>query len=327
MELLNQFYSNDKVKQTLVNFITDGRLPHALLLEGESGCGKTHFARLIACSALCSGSAENKPCGLCRNCHLILHDSHPDVLLLSPDSPEKPYSVSALRELILSCYVLPNDGDKKVYILRNIHEMSEQAQNTLLKIIEEPPAHVIFILTCQNRSRILPTILSRVVTLNLAPCPIPLCAQALKERLPETEEETCEQMALQCGGNIGRALTILQDERLSAIHQDAGEAAQLICSGQEFQLLCLFNRYQRKKDDFLLLLEELRQLFVQVLRQKNGLSDKKLLPEKLLHRINSLQTMRIIDIIDMVAGEVTQNVSVSLAGTHLSAAIQQQLQH
>lgn len=323
MEILNQFYSNEKAKQTLVNFITDGRLPHALLLEGEVGCGKTHFARLTACAALCG--SEQKPCGTCRSCRLILQDTHPDVKVVSPDTADKPYAVSALRELILSCYVLPNDGEKKVYILRNIHEMSEQAQNTLLKIIEEPPAHVIFILTCQSRARILPTILSRVVTLTISPCSEELCAKALMERIPSAEEEQCFNLARQCGGNIGRALTILQDERLSGIHSDAQEAAQLICGGSEFDLLCLLNRYNRKKDDFLLLLEELRQIFVQVIRQKNGAADKNFLPDKLLHRISALQTMRIIDIIDMVSGETAQNVAVSLTGAHLSSAVQQLL--
>ena len=323
MEILKQFYSNEKAKQTLVNFITDGRLPHALLLEGEAGCGKTHFARLAACAMLCQ--SEQKPCGQCRNCRLILQDTHPDVLVVSPDAPEKPYAVSALRDLIVSCYVLPNDGDKKIYILRNIHEMSEQAQNTLLKIIEEPPAHVLFILTCQSRARILPTILSRVVTLTLSPCSEELCAKALQERNPETDEETCLRMAKQCGGNIGRALTIMQDERLSSIHSDAQEAAQLICGSSEFDLLCLLNRYNRKKADFLLLLEELRQIFVQVVRQKHGAADKKFLPDKLLHRISALQTMRILDIIDTVSGEALQNVAVSLAAAHLCSAVQQQL--
>lgn len=323
MEILNQFYSNEKAKQTLVNFITDGRLPHALLLEGEAGCGKTHFARLTACAALCR--SEQKPCGSCRSCRLILQNTHPDVRVISPDAAEKPYGVNALRELILSCYVLPNDGEKKVYILRNIHEMSEQAQNTLLKIIEEPPAHVIFILTCRSRARILPTILSRVVTLSLSPCTEELCAKALMERIPSADEEQCLLMARQCGGNIGRALTILQDERLSAIHSDAQETAQLICSGSEFDLLCLLSRYNRKKDDFLLLLEELRQIFVQIIRQKNGAADKNFLPDSFLHRISALQTMRIIDIIDMVSAETTQNVAVSLTGAHLSSAVRQLL--
>lgn len=321
MEILNQFYSNEKAKQTLVNFITDGRLPHALLLEGESGCGKTHFARIAACAALCQN--QPKACGHCRNCRLILQDSHPDVQLISHDAPEKPYSVAALRELILSCYVLPNDGDKKIYILRNIHEMSEQAQNTLLKIIEEPPAHVIFILTCQSRSRILPTILSRVVTLPLSPCPEELCAKALQERNPDASEEDRLKMARQTGGNIGRALIIMQDEKLSRIYQNAQDAAQLICNGNEFELLCLLNRYNRQKDDFLRFLGELRSIFVQIMRQKHGAADKNFLPESSLHRISALQTMRILDIIDIVSGETVQNVAVSLSGAHLCSAVQQ----
>ncbi len=321
MELLHQFYSNEKAKQTLVNFTTDGRLPHALLLEGEAGLGKTHFARLIACAAFCKGA--EKFCGTCRSCRLIMEDSHPDVRVISPDTPEKPYSVSALRELILSCYVLPNDGEKKIYILRNIHEMSEQAQNTLLKIIEEPPAHVIFVLTCQSRARILPTILSRVIALTLSPVSEKLCTKALMERSPNADEENCLQLARQCGGNIGRALIILQDERLSAICSSSKEAAKLICSGDEFDLLCLLNGYNRKKEDFLIFLSELRQIFVEVIRQKNGAPDKNFLPENMLHRISALQTMKIIDIIDKVSGEAIQNVGVSLAAAHLCSAVQQ----
>lgn len=324
MELLNQFYSNEKSKQTLVNFITDGRLPHTVLLEGEEGCGKTHFARLIACSVLCK--SQEKLCGECRNCRLIMQDKHPDVLVLSPNSPEKPYAVAALRELILSCYVLPNDGDKKIYILRNINEMSEQAQNTLLKIIEEPPKHTIFILTCTSRAAVLPTILSRAVSLKLSSCSSELCAKALIERNPSADEEFCIELAKQCNGNVGKALSIMQDEKLSAIYNDAKEAAKLICGGSEFELLCLFNSYNRKKDDFSELLSELREIFVQIIRQKNGAEDKNFISENLLHRISSLQTMRIIDIIDEASSQTASNVSVALAGASLCAAIQKVLQ-
>lgn len=319
MGILDQFYSNDKSKQTLVNFITDGRLPHAVLFEGEDGCGKTHFARLMAASALCRGLS--RPCGQCRSCRLILSDTHPDVRVLSPDAPEKPYSVSALRELILSCYVLPNDGDKKVYILRNIDEMNEQAQNTLLKIIEEPPEHVMFILTCRSRARILPTILSRVIVLNLEPCPADVCARAVQARQPEAAYEDCLAIARQTGGNIGRALQILQDERLSAVYQSAQEAVRLICTGTEFQLLCLTNSYNRKKDDFLLFLGELRLVFLQLIREKNGAAAENFLPDPLRNRISTLQAMQIIDIIDTVSGEAAQNVSVALVGAHFCGAV------
>ena len=80
--LLDQFYQNDKPKQTLVNFITDGRLPHTVLLEGEDGCGKTTFARMMAAAVLCQQpDVSQRPCGECRNCRLILEDNHPDVVI------------------------------------------------------------------------------------------------------------------------------------------------------------------------------------------------------------------------------------------------------
>lgn len=323
MHPFEQFYSNDKAKQTLVNFITDGRLPHAILLEGEDGCGKTHFARLIAASVLCTD--REKPCGSCRSCRLVLSDTHPDVSVHSPQDEDKPYSVASLREMILSCYVLPNDGDRKVYLLRNIHDMSEQAQNTLLKIIEEPPDHVLFLLTCHSRAQILPTILSRVLTISLAPCPVEVCAKALQEHSPDTDWEQCERIARRTDGNIGKGLELLKDEHLSAIYQAAQTGAQLLCSGTEYDFLRLIQSYNRKRDDFLLFLKELRQTFVLSIKEKNNPPKEKNLPDSLLNRISTLQAMKIIDIIDVVLGEVTQNVGVALSGAHLCGAVKQVL--
>ncbi len=323
MHALEQFYSNEKAKQTLVNFITDGRLPHALLLEGEDGCGKTHFARLIAACVLCTD--RDKPCGSCRSCRLVLSDTHPDVILHSPDDEDKPYSVASLRELILSCYVLPNDGERKVYLLRNIHEMSEQAQNTLLKIIEEPPDHVLFVLTCHSRAQILPTILSRVLTISLAPCPVDVCAQVLQELSPDTDWEECQRIARRTDGNVGKGLRLLKDEHLCAIYQAAQTGAQLLCGAAEYDFLCLVQSYNRKRDDFLLFLAELRHTFVLSIKEKNDPTKEKNLPDSLLNRISTLQAMKIIDIIDMVSAEVTQNVGVALSGAHLCGAVKQVL--
>lgn len=323
---LTQFYSNKKAKQTLVNFITDGRLPHAILLDGPQGCGKTLFARLIACAALCSREKEARPCGQCRACRLILTDAHPDVALFSPDDPGKPYAVSALREMILSCYVLPNDGDKKVYILRDIHQMSEQAQNTLLKIIEEPPPHVMFLLTCQNRAQVLPTILSRVVPIMITTCTVQECAQALQSRLPQLGPQECFQAARLADGNIGRALQILQDETLSKVYHTAQKAAQLICFGDEFELLCLLRPVTKKKEDFLALLTSLEELFVEVVKQKNSSGSEIFLPDAIMNRITTLQAAQIIDIIRKVQSELVQNVGTSLACAQLCGQCKQALQ-
>ena len=83
--LLDQFYQNDKPKHTLVNFITDGRLPHTVLLEGEDGCGKTTFARMMAAAVLCQQpDVAQRPCGECRNFRLILVANQPAVDIVQP---------------------------------------------------------------------------------------------------------------------------------------------------------------------------------------------------------------------------------------------------
>lgn len=323
MSLFQEFYSNDIPKQTLVRWITDGRLPHTLLFEGESGLGKTHLARLAACGLLCSG--ESKPCGHCRSCNLILRDQHPDVRILSPKDEDKPYTVAALRQLVLDCYVRPNDGFAKVYILRDLDEMSEQGQNTLLKIVEEPPETVYFFLTCRSRSHVLPTILSRATILRLEPCSSELCLAAVKQRLPQVSEEEALRCVRLCGGNLGRCLQILSDPQLSQLSQKAQEAALLICSGSEFELLSLLRTFDRKREDFLLFLEELRQLFHGVLLQKVGAATQELLPEQQIRRISPLQSRQILAIIETVTAQVNQNVSVSLAGAQLCASLFQLL--
>ena len=168
--LLEQFYSNDKAKKTLVNFLTDGRFPHTILLEGEDGCGKLTFAHMTAAALLCEQPLEQRPCGRCRNCKRVLSDTHPDVSVIGDEDKLKGFHIDRVRQLRADAYIRPNEGGYKVYILRNIHNMTEQAQNALLKIIEEPPAQVVFLLTCNNRARVLPTILSRAAVLPLSVC-------------------------------------------------------------------------------------------------------------------------------------------------------------
>ena len=110
--LLDQFYQNDKPKQTLVNFITDGRLPHTVLLEGEDGCGKTTFARMMAAAVLCrQPDVAQRPCGECRNCRLILEDNHPDVVIEQSENKANAFHVDQIRELRAGAYIRPNDGD------------------------------------------------------------------------------------------------------------------------------------------------------------------------------------------------------------------------
>ena len=112
--LLDQFFQNDKPKQTLVNFITDGRLPHTVLLEGEDGCGKTTFARMMAAAVLCEREdVRERPCGECRSCRLIMEDNHPDVRIVQSENKPNSFHIDKIREIRAEVHIRPNDGDYK----------------------------------------------------------------------------------------------------------------------------------------------------------------------------------------------------------------------
>ena len=163
--LLEQFYSNDKAKKTLVNFLTDGRFPHTILLEGEDGCGTLTFAHMTAAALLCEQPLEQRPCGRCRNCKRVLSDTHPDVSVIGDEDKLKGFHIDRVRQLRADAYIRPNEGGYKVYILRNIHNMTEQAQNAQLKINEETPEKVVFLLTNNKSAQLLPTIFTSAADL------------------------------------------------------------------------------------------------------------------------------------------------------------------
>ena len=143
MSLLNRFYGNDKAKEALVFYQRDGRFPHGILLEGEEGSGRKTFARLIAAAALCEG--ENPPCGQCRQCRKIFKGIHPDVQMIAPEPGKKSFQKEQIERLRADAWVKPNEAPRKVYILCETQYMTSWAQNALLKLLEEPPAGVLFL--------------------------------------------------------------------------------------------------------------------------------------------------------------------------------------
>jgi DNA polymerase-3 subunit delta' len=159
------FAQNDKLKNHIAELFASNRVPHAILLEGPTGSGKRVLARIIAAGLICSG--EDKPCGICQNCKKSLGSGHPDIEEVEGGQGPRTFPVDAVRRIRLNSYIAPNEAECKVYILINAHTMSEQAQNALLKILEEPPAHSVFILTAEARSMLLPTVLSRLSTFTL----------------------------------------------------------------------------------------------------------------------------------------------------------------
>ncbi|MGY2893327.1 DNA polymerase III subunit gamma/tau [Deinococcus sp. UYEF24] len=153
----DQVVGQEHVKDVLKAALEQGRVGHAYLFSGPRGVGKTTTARLIAMTANCE-TPGIKPCGECESCLSVRAGNHPDVLEIDAASNN---SVDDVRELREKVGLSAMRGGKKIYILDEAHMMSRAAFNALLKTLEEPPEHVIFILATTEPEKIIPTILSR----------------------------------------------------------------------------------------------------------------------------------------------------------------------
>ena len=162
---IEPFNTNNTVEKSIASAIYSRRFPHAVILEGASAEERMLLAKKIAAALVCSGGET--PCGVCPNCKKAAAESHADILVYSVEDKPKAFKVDIVREIRNKAYIVPNEADRKVFILENSHTMGVEGQNAILKILEEPPAYVSFILLCSSKSGFLPTVLSRSTVYNL----------------------------------------------------------------------------------------------------------------------------------------------------------------
>ncbi len=159
--LFESFIGNQAVKERLSCAIRAGKASHAYLLEGRAGSGKKTLAYHITAALNCENIAETVPCGVCLSCRKIYRGISPDVVYISCEKNAKSIGVEKIRRMLEHIQIAPNDLQMKVYVIDDAHKMTEQAQNALLKMIEEPPGRALFLLLCEDSGALLPTVRSR----------------------------------------------------------------------------------------------------------------------------------------------------------------------
>lgn len=155
----------DSFKNSIISALSQGRLSHALIFEGVDDVTRLSAAKETAKALVCKG--DNKPCGVCTCCLKAASDSHPDIHILMKSDDSNMIKVDEIRELRVKAQVYPNEAAKSVFIIHDAQYMNTQSQNALLKIFEEPSQHVSFILTCDSKSSLLETVISRATLYSL----------------------------------------------------------------------------------------------------------------------------------------------------------------
>jgi DNA polymerase-3 subunit delta' len=198
-------------------------LPHALLLVGPRSVGKTTLALDIAAAQLClAADPADRPDRVCRGCRLVDSGNHPDVHRLRPDGPGGPVGIDAIRGLITELSLLPVEGGARVAIVEAAHRLTEDAQNSLLKTLEEPPTGVTLILCAEDEDRLLPTIHSRVARVRLGTL-APRDIEELLAARAEADAPTANRLARLVGGRPGLAVAYARSAEAATIR---GELAR-----------------------------------------------------------------------------------------------------
>lgn len=165
--------NNQPVKDLLSLAVAEQRLPHAILFDGPTHSGHHKIALRLAMAMVCSAPPETRPCLQCSHCVKALARSHPDITIIEGGDSPRSLHVDVIRQIRSDAFIKPNEAACKVYVLFDAQTMSTQAQNALLKVLEEPPAQTFFLLTCPSASALLPTIRSRTQVFSLDPPDLP----------------------------------------------------------------------------------------------------------------------------------------------------------
>lgn len=275
---------------TLRHAVEENKIAHAYLFCGPRGTGKTTIAKLLAKAINCTG--DIKPCDECENCKEITLGSHPDVIEIDAASNN---GVDEVRSLIEKVKYAPTQGKYKVYIIDEVHMMSTGAFNALLKTLEEPPAHVVFILATTEPHKILPTIISRCQRFDFTKLSMLDIVNRMKKVITEEhyqcDDEALEMIAKLADGGMRDALSILEqclafnDQHLTI--QDVNQIYGIVSLENKIDFIKILLSKDMKKS--LSMLEEMKM---------NGIDIKRL-------------TLDLVDILkDIVIYRNTQDESI-----------------
>ena len=219
MNRFKDIVGQEQLKEYLQNAISQKKISHAYIIQGEQFSGKEFVARIFAAALQCEKQGTD-PCGECHSCKQCETGNQPDIIYVGH---EKPHSIGVddvRRQINGDIAIKPYSSPYKIYIINESEKMTMQAQNALLKTLEEPPEYAVLLILTTNLEELLPTILSRCVTLRMKPVPDDAVREYLKKvlKIPDYKADICVAFAR---GNIGRARQLATSEEFENIWNEA----------------------------------------------------------------------------------------------------------
>lgn len=239
---------NDMVKEHFKKAIENHKISHAYILTGEAGMGRKSIANAFAMTLLCE-KGGNEPCMVCHSCKQVLGGNHPDLIYVTHSKPGS-IGVDDIREQINDTIMIrPYSSYYKIYIVDEAEKMTVQAQNALLKTIEEPPAYAIIILMTTNEETFLPTILSRCIKLKLKPLKDQTISSYLTESMGISENQA-DVFAAFARGNLGKAIHLASSEEFKLLYR---EVLTLLKNVKEMDIAMLLDYIKKMQEENLIL--------------------------------------------------------------------------
>ena len=269
--MLNAVCGNERLREELLSALAENRLPHSVLLTGESGTGTGFAARCLAADYLFSvggqearNTADGKLTQIDEKGELVTGIIR-EVLAVRPVGKMNQINIAQIRTARRECFQSSLSSDGRVILLQGADRMNQSAANALLKVLEEPPEGVLFLLTACSQAAVLPTIRSRCSVYGVAPVSVQECADALLQRDKLLPRKEAEYLAGLFAGRIGSCLRAREPARRAALEK-ASALYGTLAAGKEYDALVLLAGYEKDKAAAITLLSDLASLCAASLR-------------------------------------------------------------
>ena len=312
---LKEILGHEPIKEHFFNAVLTGNISHAYILSGEAGIGKKSLANAFALALLCEkGQAD--PCRQCHACKQVMSGNHPDLIYVTHEKPASIGVDDVRRQINDTIQVKPYSSAHKIYIVDEAEKMTVQAQNALLKTIEEPPAYAVILLLTTNAEAFLPTILSRCVQLKLKPLKDGEVKDYLVSRMG-VELSQAEIYTAFARGNLGKAIHLADSEDFRHLY---GELLKNLKKSDISELLERIRKMKEDKLDIHQCLDFMQMWYRDVLMYKTTKDINLLIFKDEFSTIKAMSTVsgydgleRILQAIEKARVRLDANVNMELA--------------